>query len=184
MTRRCASVAAIALLGALCSGHGIAQPPVQIPFTQQRIATAQRMPAPCLSLALEQASIGLPANELERAAQVRRASASAPEDEAQRLAWIAGGRAQALLASAGERHDRRGCAVVESAQADTDSLYLVGQLLERGQAVVWTNAPPGVAAAIEVKHINPHCQHGPMGSASYRVADGGPLLLMLVECVT
>ncbi|MFC6842009.1 hypothetical protein [Xanthomonas theicola] len=47
------------------------------------------MAPPCLAAVVEQATIRLPAVEPERGA--------APEDDAQRLAWIAAGRAQRLL---------------------------------------------------------------------------------------
>lgn len=185
MRQRWPGIALAVVLGAACSDSGLAQPATAIPATQQRVALAQAVAAPCVSIALAQATIGLPRRELERAAQVRRAFATAPKDDAQqRLAWIAGERAQALLEVAGDTSDRFGCALVERAQVPTDALYLVGQWLERGQAAVWTDAAPGPAAAVEVKRINPHCQHGPMGSVSYRIASGGPPLLTLIECVT
>ncbi|WP_369980858.1 hypothetical protein [Xanthomonas bundabergensis] len=185
MTPRWPGVALAALLGMACSHCGLAQAQAAMPATPQRIALAQTMAPPCVSVRVEQATISLPGAELERAADARRASTTAPkDDERQRLAWIAGGRAQALLAAAGDARDRFGCAVVEKARVPTDALYFVGQLLERGQAAVWTNAPPGLAPALEVRRNDPHCRHDPMGSVSYRVAGGGPPLLMLVECVT
>ncbi|NYF19874.1 hypothetical protein HDC36_001311 [Xanthomonas sp. JAI131] len=185
MTRRWPGVALTALLGTACSPCGLAQTRAAIPATPQRIALAQAMAPPCLSIRVEQATISLPGAELERAADARHASAAMPKDEErQRLAWIAGGRAQALLAATSDARDRFGCAVVEKARVPSDALYLVGQLLERGQAAVWTNAPPGLAPAIQVERSDPHCQHGPMGSVLYRVAVGGPPLLMLIECVT
>lgn len=173
------------LLGAVCGSPCLAQADAQIPMTRQRVALAQTLAPPCVSVAVEQATIVLSRTELERAAQAQRAAADATQDdEAQRLAWIAGRRAQALLDVAGAGRDRFGCAPVAVKKVPSDSLYLIGQLLERGQAAVWARQQSGFAAAVEVEHFNPKCQHGPMGSVSYRVADGGPLLLMLIECVT
>ncbi|UYB53856.1 hypothetical protein OCJ37_07920 [Xanthomonas sp. AM6] len=184
MTPRWPGIALAALLGAAGSDVGLAQAPAAIPETQQRIATAQRMAPPCLSIAVERATISLSGHELVRAAQARRASATAPADDAQRLAWIAGGRAQALLAVASDERDRFGCTLLDREHVPADGLYLVGRLLEGGHAAVWTDAPPGLAAAIEVTRSNPQCQHGPMGNVVYRMAAGGPPLLMLIECVT
>ncbi|WP_369937700.1 hypothetical protein [Xanthomonas tesorieronis] len=173
------------LLGAACSSVCLAQADAQTPTRRQRVALPQTIAPPCVSVAVEQATIVLSRTELERAAQARRTSANAThDDEAQRLAWIAGRRAQALLDVAGDGGDRFGCAPVAAKKAPSDSLYLVGQLLERGQAAVWARQRSGFAAAVEVAHFNPSCQHGPMGNVSYRVADGGPPLLMLIECVT
>ncbi|MDL5365480.1 hypothetical protein QSH18_07665 [Xanthomonas sp. NCPPB 2654] len=184
MTPRWPDVALAALLGAACSDVGQAQISSADPETPRRIAIAQSMAPPCLSIAVEQATISLPGNELMRAVQGRRASATAPEDETQRQAWIAGGRAQTLLAIASDQRDRFGCTLVDRRQVPADGMYLVGRLLESGRAAVWTTAPPGLAAAIEVRRSNPQCRHGPMGHAAYRVAAGGPPLLMLIECVT
>lgn len=173
------------LLGAACSSACPAQTDAQIPVTRQRVALAQTLAPPCVSVTVEHATIVLSRTELERAAQAERASTDATQkDEAQRLAWIAGRRAQALLDVAGDGRDRFGCAPVAVKKVPSDSLYLLGQLLERGHAAVWARQRSGFAAAVEVAHFNPRCQHGPMGNVTYRVADGGPPLLMLIECVT
>lgn len=173
------------LLAIACGSTYVARADEQIQTTPQRVALARAIAPPCVSVAVEQATIALSRTGLERAAQAQRAAADAmQDDEPQRLAWIAGKRAQALLDAAGDGRDRFGCAAVAAKKVPSDSLYLVGQLLERGQAAVWTRQRSGFAAAVEVEHFNPKCQHGPMGSVSYRVADGGPPLLMLIECVT
>ncbi|TQU08882.1 hypothetical protein EIJ50_16025, partial [Xanthomonas perforans] len=85
--------------------------------------------------------------------------------------------------STGKAHDRFGCAVAQDDKESADTRYLVGRLLERGQAAIWTQSPPGFAPALEVNRVDPHCQNGPMGSAFYRVANGGALVMVLVECV-
>lgn len=179
-------IACAALLAAATSGACLAQDDAQIPVTRQRVALAQTIAPPCVSVAVEQATILLSRPELERAAQAQRGSAddATQEGEPQRLAWIAGRRAQALLDVAGDQQDRFGCALVAFKAVPNDSLYLLGQLLERGQAAVWIPERNGFAAAVEVAHFNPQCQHGPMGGATYRVANDGPPLLMLTECVT
>ncbi|WP_349810822.1 hypothetical protein ABQ179_011585 [Xanthomonas dyei] len=184
MSRRLIRVALAALLGIACSPSGSAQPPEAEANTQQRIALTQTVTLPCLSIALEEGTIVLPESEVQRAAAFRRSFASAPVgNERQRLAWIAGDRAQAILAAAGDAQDRFGCAAVDAAQASGDGMYLVGDLLERGQAAVWTRAPSGFAPAITVQHTDPQCQEGPHGWILYRIADGGPLLMEVTECV-
>ncbi|MBB5883168.1 hypothetical protein DYQ93_00995 [Xanthomonas sp. LMG 8992] len=156
----------------------------------QRIALAQSLNPPCLSIERDTASIGLPRDVLERAAAIARTSPTAPrDDEAQRLAWIAGTRAQGLLDAASRdganaRRDRFGCTALALAQVPTDSLYLVGDQLERGQAAVWLTAAARFAATVEVRRSNPRCQHGPMGSTVYVAEAEKTPLLFLIACVT
>ncbi|WP_238691858.1 hypothetical protein [Xanthomonas arboricola] len=152
--------------------------------TTTRVTLRQQLAASCVSVAAGRATILLDRAELERLALVKPALAAAVEkNDAQRLAQLGGERAQALLASTGKALDRFGCAVVQEGKESADARYLLGRLLESGQAAVWTQAPAGFALAIEVKRVDPHCRNGPMGSVFYRVADGGPLVLVLVECV-
>ncbi|MCW0416801.1 hypothetical protein NB689_002555 [Xanthomonas sacchari] len=80
--------------------------------------------------------------------------------------------------------DRFGCNALAYAKAPADSLYLVGQLLEHGQAAVWLPASGRFAATVDIRRDNPHCQRGPMGSLAYRVDDEKTPLLFLVACVT
>lgn len=178
-----------ALLGAAggAGGQTRDETPAQDP-PAQRVALAQSLTPPCLSIVQETASIGLPRDVLERAAAIARTSPNAPRgDEAQRLAWIAGTRAQTLLdaaETAGVTRDRFGCNALGYAKVPADSLYLVGQLLEHGQAAVWRSASGRFAATVEIRHDNPKCQQGPMGSMAYRIDAEKKPLLFLVECVT
>lgn len=165
-----------------CQGSAQAQASEQTDTTT-RITLRQQLAASCVSVAGAQTTILLDRAELERLAMLKPAAAAAVEDDAQRLARLAGVRAQAVLASTGKARDRFGCAVVQEGKESADTHYLLGQLLERGHAAVWTQAPAGFAPAIEVRRVDPQCRNGPMGSAFYRVADGGPLVLVLVECV-
>ncbi|UXA53575.1 hypothetical protein M0D45_01910 [Xanthomonas prunicola] len=177
-------MALAALLGIAFSPDGFAQPPADRANTPQRVALSQTVTLPCVSISVDEGTIVLPESELQRAAAFRRSLASAPVgNERQRLAWIAGDRAQALLAATGDTHNRFGCAAVDAAQVSGDGMYVVGALLERGQAAVLTRAPSGFAPAITAEHTDPQCQDGPHGSIVYRIADGGPLLLTLTECV-
>ncbi|MCW0390470.1 hypothetical protein [Xanthomonas sacchari] len=182
-----------ALLGTLlglagsAGGHTPEQTPAQDP-APQRVALAQSLTAPCVSIVQDTASIGLPRDVLERAAAIARTSPTAPlDDEAQRLAWIAGTRAQALLdaaETAGATRDRFGCNALAYAKVPADSFYLVGQLLEHSQAAVWLSASGRFAATVDIRRDNPQCQRGPMGSLAYRVDDEKIPLLFLVACVT
>ncbi|MBB5875748.1 hypothetical protein [Xanthomonas sp. 3498] len=178
-----------ALLGVTGSAGG--QPSEPTPAQDaapQRIALAQSLTPPCVSIVQDTASIGLPRDVLERAAAIARTSPTAPRgDEAQRLAWIAGTRAQALLdaaETAGVTRDRFGCNALAYAKVPADSLYLVGHLLERGQAAVWLSASGRFAATVKIRHDNPQCQQGPMGSVAYRIDAEKKPVLFLVECVT
>ncbi|MBB6365488.1 hypothetical protein FHR56_000601 [Xanthomonas sacchari] len=182
-----------ALLGTLlgvagsAGGHTPERTPAQDP-APHRVALAQSLTAPCVSIVQDSAVIGLPRDVLERAAAIARAAPTAPhDDEARRLAWIAGTRAQALLDAAdatGATRDRFGCNALAYKQVPADSLYLVGDLLAHGQAAVWLPASARFAATVEIRRDNPQCQRGPMGSVAYRVDDEKTPLLFLVACVT
>ncbi|WP_295916010.1 hypothetical protein [uncultured Xanthomonas sp.] len=180
-------LAALLCVAGGASGQPQDPPPAQDP-APQRVALAQSLTPPCLSIVQDAASIGLPRDVLERAAAIARTSPTAPrDDEAQRLAWIAGTRAQALLdaaETASATRDRFGCNALAYAKVPADSLYLVGQLLEHGQAAVWLPASGRFAATVDIRRDNPQCQRGPMGSLAYRVDDEKTPLLFLVACVT
>ncbi|CAD0326349.1 hypothetical protein [Xanthomonas hortorum] len=166
-----------------CQGSAQAQVSEQTDTTT-RVMLRQQLAASCVSVAAAQVSILLDRAELEQIALMKPAlPVAAADDDTQRQALLAGTRAQALLASTGMAHDRFGCAIVREDKESADARYLVGRLLEHGQAAIWTQAPPGFTPALEVRRVDPHCQNGPMGSAFYRVADGGALVLVLVECV-
>ncbi|MCC8469779.1 hypothetical protein [Xanthomonas phaseoli] len=155
--------------------------------TTTRVMLRQQLAASCVSLAGAQATILLDRAELERLASATPAAGpavgAAVDEDARRQALLAATRAQALLAATGNAHDRFGCAVAHDDKQSADTRYLVGRLLEHGQAAIWTQSPPGFAPALEVRRVDPHCQNGPMGSAFYRVANGGALVMVLVECV-
>ncbi|WAW92860.1 hypothetical protein LPY95_09340 [Xanthomonas citri pv. malvacearum] len=152
--------------------------------TTTRVMLRQQLAPSCVSLAGAQATILLDRAELERLASATPAAGAAAVDEdARRQALLAATRAQALLAATGKAHDRFGCAVAHDDKESADTRYLVGRLLEHAQAAIWTQSPPGFAPALEVRRVDPHCQNGPMGSAFYRVANGGALVMVLVECV-
>ncbi|CDF61963.1 conserved hypothetical protein [Xanthomonas citri pv. fuscans] len=152
--------------------------------TTTRVMLRQQFAASCVSMAAAQATILLDRAELEHLALAKPAAGAATADEdAQRQALLAGTRAHALLAATGKVHDRFGCAVAQDDKESADARYLVGRLLEHGQAAIWTQSPPGLAPALEVRRVDPHCRNGPMGSAFYRIANGGALVMVLVECV-
>nr|WP_304945070.1 hypothetical protein [Xanthomonas euvesicatoria] len=151
--------------------------------TTTHVMLRQQLAASCVSVAAGQATILLDRAELEHLAVAKAAAGAGVDEDAQRQALLAGTRARALLASTGKAHDRFGCAVAQDDKESADTRYLVGRLLERGQAAIWTQSPPGFAPALEVNRVDPHCQNGPMGSAFYRVANGGALVMVLVECV-
>ncbi|KGE52025.1 hypothetical protein WCN79_13355 [Xanthomonas axonopodis pv. vasculorum] len=164
-----------------CHAHAQAR---QHTDTTTRVMLRQQLAASCVSVAAAQATILLDRAELEHLASATPAAGAAAADEdAQRQALLAAKRAQALIAPTGKAYDRFGCAVAQDDRESADTRYLAGRLLEQGQAAIWTQSPPGFAPALEVRRVDPHCQNGPMGSAFYRVANGGALVMVLVECV-
>ncbi|WP_445145076.1 hypothetical protein [Dyella sp. Tek66A03] len=93
------------------------------------------IPHPCASVRVTGARILLSQNTLD---DLSRNRIPTYQNEAQRLALIAGDRARLLLDGMSSETDESGCAKITLGEAfpQRDALYLVGQLLEGGQAVV------------------------------------------------
>jgi hypothetical protein len=111
-------------------------PAAGITVNQSFRVTLEAMPAgDCLSVVQGQATILISRQLLESA------RAAAPEQwttERERLAFIRGNRAKALLQSIPPSVDSSGCTPMPTIVPE-DSLYLVGELLQSGQVAVVNN---------------------------------------------
>lgn len=164
--------------------------------TSQRIATAAAIAAPCLSIEAGSVMVSLPLTDLERAVAARpqppqrendrAADHDAPlwRDESKRLALIRGNRAAQLLASPRlPGHDRYGCLRAALEDVPGDARYLIGAMLERGDAAMWRSGEAGLRDAVLVTRTNPRRGDGPMGAVLYRLDEGERPFLMLVEWI-
>ncbi|WP_277937793.1 hypothetical protein [Xanthomonas vesicatoria] len=86
-----------------------------------------------------------------------------------------------LLDLPGTVTDARGCDSSPVAHAHRASQLLVGKLLEDRIAAVWVHDQPGFVSRLRVRDYNHGCGRGPLGSSSYRVANG-PAVLLLITC--
>lgn len=141
-----------------------------------RITLDVMHPADCVSIVQGDATILISRQLLEylRATKPRKW-----ESEQERLALIRGGRAEALLQSLTTSMDHSGCTTVKT-PVPNDSLYLISELLEAGQAEVIENKTKQ-----RVRHIYVHfrgMRAGPlagMGHISYSFTLESPPFLVL-----
>lgn len=185
LRRACALVLACAL-----PVIAMAQPHVTDMHPERRVATASRISAPCLSIEIEAARVSLPLAALEHAVSARpqpsQEENDAPRwrDESERLALIRGNRAAELLASSRlPGHDRYGCLRVALDDVPGDARYLIGTMLEGGDAAAWRSGEAGLRDAVLVTRTNPRRGEGPMGAVLYRLDEGERPFLMLVEWI-
>ncbi|UNK41672.1 hypothetical protein MNO14_11970 [Luteimonas sp. S4-F44] len=191
LRRACAFVLACGLPLA-----GAAQPHDTDPHPEKRVATAGSLAAPCLSIEIGPTRVSLPLTALDRAVAARpqplqeagdrAADLDAPRwrDESERLALIRGDRAAQLLASPRlPGHDRHGCTRVALDDVPGDARYLIGALLEHGDAAVWRAGEATLRDAVLVTRTNPRKGQGPSGVALYRLHEGERPFLTLVEWV-
>lgn len=127
---------------------------------------------PCVSVRGNQARILLPRNQLMELSQRGKRSF---QNEEERIAFIAGDRARALLATATGEMDASGCEMVDLAKADpmSGSVYLVGQLIESGEATVIRDGADKAETSITVRDYN----GAVAGFRSFGFADGDTFLM-------
>ncbi|MFA1727832.1 hypothetical protein ACD582_11085, partial [Xanthomonas nasturtii] len=138
------------------------QTPLPPEIVDRDVIPASQVTPPCISLATEAVSISVPTAALQ-AMETRFPSAR----------W--------LLDLPGTVTDARGCESSPVAHAHRASQLLVGKLLEDGVAGVWLHDQAGFVSRVRVRDYNHGCGRGPLGSSSYRVANG-PAVLLLVTC--
>lgn len=124
-------------------------------------------PRPCISVRGSHARILLPTNRL---IELSRSGKRSYQSEEERLAFIAGTRATALLAMASQGKDASGCESVdlEHAGRERDAVYLVGSLIESGQAVVIRDGSTKAETSIVVHDYNGALS----GFQSFQFVDG------------
>lgn len=152
-----------------------------IPIVDRDVIPATQVAPPCVSLAAEQTSISIPTAHLERLAEQGRGDMPAGNDRVRLSAWQQGRSARWLLDLPGTVTDARGCESSPIQHAHRSSQSLVGGLLESGIAAVWLHDQPGFVSSLRVRDYNHGCGRGPIGSSSYRVANG-PAVILLITC--
>lgn len=121
-------------------------------ISTQDVHLAESVPVPCVAVAAERgvAMIVFSREELDRLAAV---SSWRGAGEPARLALIAGSRARLLLKQLGPAHDARGCQSVQGV-VPFDARFLVGQLLEKGHATVFTRRSNLPEPTLQVRHVS------------------------------
>ncbi len=95
------------------------------------------------------------------------------QTEPERQALIAANRAEPLLAAAGLGTGALGCRHLAHSAVSPDSRFLVMQLLESGDAGVWS-PDVGYHSRILLHNHDPQCRNGPVGGMIFRLASGEP----------
>lgn len=176
-----------ALLLAQAIGPAFADSPraaARIPTTSRTVAMLPAVAPPCVSVGLQESvTASIPRSRFDRYVAARPPRRQSGSDEHERLAWIAGDRAELLLrASAGTPHDGLGCNVVAFEQVPNDSRYLLASLIEAGEAAVSMAGRPGFTPTVTVVDVDSHCRNGPLGGKHYWLED--TRFLLLITCVT
>lgn len=130
-----AACMSLLLLGSLLMTASKAQQATAQPPPYRTIIPLTVVPYPCLSVPAQGARILL--SKADLAAISASDAQDSQKDRKQRLAFLAIGRARKLLEKASAEDDL-GCAAVslDHTLEDSDSLFLVGSLLEEGKAAV------------------------------------------------
>lgn len=141
---------------------------------EQRIPTAPSITAPCLSVRATETvsvSISVPMSVIERLMAERPSDETAYDAESARMAKLHGDRARLLSTVKSDSIDALGCRSIVSEQLE-DATYLIGHLLDTGQATVSVAGRSQPEAAIWAEETT--CQFAPMGTRTYRLDDGKP----------
>ena len=133
-------------------------------------------PGDCISIVQNQATILVSRQLLER---VRKATPEKWTTEQERLAFIRGDRAKALLQNLTPLTDKFGCAPIQAPISD-DSLYLVSELLQSGQVVVVNNETRQHVSHIVVRFSGLRAgPHAGIGQISYSFTEQSDPFLCL-----
>ncbi|NIK07965.1 hypothetical protein FHY11_001431 [Xanthomonas arboricola] len=158
-----------------------APPGPGIPVVDRDVIPATQVAPPCVSLAADHTSNSIPTAYLEKLAEQAQGDMPAGNERARFGAWQQGRSARWLLDLPGTVTDARGCESSPIQHAHRASQSLVGGLLESGIAAVWVHDHPGFVSSLRVRDYNRGCGRGPIGSSSYRVANG-PAVILLITC--
>ncbi|AZR34723.1 hypothetical protein [Xanthomonas vasicola] len=155
--------------------------PSGISIVDRDVIPATQVTPPCVSLAAAQTSVSIPTAYLEDLANQAQGDMQNSNDPA-RVAYWKGRSARWLLDLAGTVRDAKGCDSSPIAHAHRSSQRLAVTLLESGIAAVWVHDQPGFVSRLRARDYNRDCARGPLGSSSYRVANG-PAVMLLVTCM-
>jgi hypothetical protein len=135
------------------------------------VALLASMPTPCVSIQGSGARILLSRTDL---IALDANHGQTYQTEAERLAMIAGNRAKSLLDAISSSRDASGCAEISFANGTDkqESMYLVGQLLEQGKAMVIRDGATQPELKIVVHDYNTPI----MGTRSFEFVEGGAFL--------
>jgi hypothetical protein len=168
-----------ALAALATAGANVGTPP---PAEPQRVDTQQTITLPCLSVRVSNSvSVAVSEPLLQRYVAARPTGPGLREAyEQDRMARIWGDRAEALLRLDTDATDRHGCRSLPREHI-ADAQYLLGHVLQAGQAMVTVDGRGRPEAAIIITGEN-GCETRPMAIQSYRLENGTPFF-HLVTCV-
>lgn len=149
---------ALFLITSAMSHAEVTRPPAGTDVDETRVVSARpQMPAPCVAVVFEGATVVLSRNDLE--AQVARNPAQLTNDE-DRIARVESLRASALLSAVVAPKAAQACAEVASAALGPEGLSVVLDSLENGRALVRDEARGTVVPTVRIRYFGQRC--GPL----------------------
>lgn len=148
------------------------------------IAVATDIAKPCLAYPMRhETTVSVPESMLEKLASGYK---SRWKTEEERLALIAGRRAELLLKAKTDVTTSIGCKIIDSEQtrgkyAGDAGEYLVAELIESGVASISLQGVSESAHEVQVTDTSAVCQRGGIGSKTFNI-EGHPTFLVLMTC--
>lgn len=150
------------------------------------IAVATDIAEPCLAYPMRhETTVSVPESTLEKLA-----SGYKPrwKTEEERLALIAGRRAELLLKAKTDVTTSNGCKVIDPEQArgkhfGDSGEYLIAELIESGMASISRPGIPELAREVQITDTSAVCQRGGIGSKAFNI-EGHPIFLVLMTCLS
>ena len=165
-----------AIIVSLASGVGFAgQPPIVQGGTYRTVVTSIVALRPCISIEGSGARIVLSENQLK---DLSRNKGRTYQTEPERLARIAGDRAALLLGAVSSGQDASGCYVVslDPTYPRSDAKYLVGQLIETGDAIIIRDGSNRPETSVVIHDFNA----GLAGYRNFEFTGGGTFFSYLI----
>jgi len=131
------------------------------------------VPRDCLSLHLKGARVLMARADLDALAMHR---GRPYRDEQERQAMIAGSRASELLGAATMARDASDCLLIDGDRLGQDPLFVVGDLLGKGQAMILRDGKAAPELRIAIRDFG----DGPAGYRSYECLDGSAILVLML----
>jgi hypothetical protein len=156
-----------------------------VPVNSRIVTPASSVAPPCVAALLENdVIVSIPQQTLEAlVASRRRPWANEPE----RLALIAGDRAQMLLSAVTAAQTPEGCQLLDPARAGiryagNSPGYLLADLVESGTAVVSIAGNRDFIPGVEVREVDRDCESGPIGTKGLVASGQQTPFLLLQTC--